>query len=103
MRQRFVHETAVETADGMGGVVRSFIPVDALWGAIESSASRSDLDAVADRPVAVLTHRVTLRGRSEVAPGDRLRLGARRLVVGAVHDPDGRGRIVECLCTEETP
>lgn len=100
MRHRLVHETPVEMPDGMGGVTRSFIAVDALWGAVETIAAASE---IADRPGAVLTHKVTVRAPATVQTGDRLRLGARRFLVEAVSDPEGRGRRLLCDCREETP
>lgn len=100
MRHRLVHETSVETPDGLGGVTRSFIAVDALWGAVETTAAASE---IADRPGAVLTHKVTVRAPATVQPGDRLRLGSRRFLVEAVSDPEGRGRRLVCDCREETP
>lgn len=100
LRHRLVHETPMETPDGQGGVTRSFLAVDVLWGAIETSASPTE---IADRPGAVLVHRVTIRAPATVQPGDRLRLGARRFTVEAVSDPEGRGRRLVCDCREETP
>ena len=100
LRHRLVHETPVETPDGQGGVSRAFLAVDALWGAIETRATPGE---IADRPGAVLTHTVTVRAPATVQPGDRLRHGARRLLVEAVSDPEGRGRWLVCDCREETP
>lgn len=100
MRHRLVHETPVDLPDGMGGVSRSFLAVDALWGAIETSAVPGEF---ADRPGAVLTYKVTVRAPAIVEPGDRLRLGARLFHVEAVSDPEGRGRRLLCQCREEAP
>jgi len=100
LRHRLVHETPVEVADGAGGVRRSFLTVDALWGAIETTAAPEE---IADRPGAVLTHTISLRAPATLAPGDRLRLGARVFTVETVSDPDGRGRRLVCRCREETP
>lgn len=100
LRHRLVHETPVDLPDGMGGMTRSFLAVDALWGAIETSAAPGEF---ADRPGAVLTHKVTVRAPAIVEPGDRLRLGARLFLVEAVSDPEGRGRRLMCQCREETP
>ncbi|MFK8252230.1 head-tail adaptor protein [Ancylobacter terrae] len=100
LRHRLVHETPVEVPDGMGGVTRAFLAVDALWGAIETAAAP---EVMADRPGAVLTHTVSVRAPATLAPGDRLRLGARIFVIEAVSDTDGRGRRLACRCREETP
>lgn len=100
MRHRLMHETPVEVPDGQGGLVSNFLSVDALWGAIVTKAAPQE---IADRPGAVLTHEVSVRAPATVQPGDRLRLGARVLLVEAVSDPDGRGRRLLCQCREETP
>nr|WP_246548200.1 head-tail adaptor protein [Ancylobacter oerskovii] len=100
MRHRLVHETPVATPDGLGGAVLAYVAAGQLWGALRSDAAPAE---IADRPGAVLTHRVTLRAPAAVKPGDRLRLGARVLLVEAVSDPDGRGRRLSCRCREEAP
>ncbi len=100
LRHRLVHETPVEVPDGMGGVTRHFLAVDSLWGAIETRGVAAE---IADRPGAVLAHTLTVRAPATVQPGDRLRLRARRFLVEAVSDPEGRGRRLVCDCREETP
>ncbi|TCK31296.1 head-tail adaptor [Ancylobacter aquaticus] len=100
LRHRLVQETPVETPDGLGGVTRAFLAVDALWGAV---ATRGAAAEVADRPGAVLSHTITVRAPATLQPGDRLRLGARHFLVEVVSDPDGRGRFLVCDCREETP
>ncbi|GAB4068624.1 head-tail adaptor protein [Ancylobacter sonchi] len=100
LRHRLTHETQVGTPDGLGGTTLSYQAVGDVWGAIRTDAAPAE---IADRPGAVLTHRVTLRAPAEVKPGDRLRLGARVLLVEAVSDAEGRGRRLTCRCREETP
>lgn len=100
LRHRLVHETPVATPDGLGGAGLAFAVAGELWGAIRTAAAPAE---IADRPGAVRTHRVTLRAPAAVTPGDRLRLGARLLLVEAVSDEDGRGRWLTCRCREETP
>ncbi|GLK69902.1 head-tail adaptor protein [Ancylobacter dichloromethanicus] len=100
LRHRLVQETPVTTPDGLGGASVSFIAVDALWGAVETRGTPAE---IADRPGALLAHTVTVRAPATVQPGDRLRCGARRFLVEAVSDPDGRGRYLVCDCREETP
>lgn len=100
MRHRLVHETPVEIPDGLGGVTRSFIAVDVLWGGVETTAAPAE---IADRAGAVLAHSITVRAPATVQPGDRLRLGVRRFLVEAVSDPEGRGRRLVCDCREEMP
>lgn len=100
LRHRLTHETPVELPDGAGGVTRTFLAVDVLWAAIRTDTASGE---IADRPGAVLAHRVTVRAPATVAEGDRFRLGARVLSIEAVSDPDNRGRFLVCQCREERP
>lgn len=50
-----------------------------------------------------VTHEVRLRFRSDLAPGMRLRRGARHLLIHHVEDVDGRGRYQLCQCEERVP
>lgn len=99
LRHPFQHETAVTLPDGAGGVARTWFTVDRLWGAIEPLSDGAAL--AEERPIAMLAHRVTVRAPNTLAPGDRLVLGPRILLVQSVADPDGRGRFSRCRCLEE--
>lgn len=99
LRHLFQHRTAVDLPDGSGGMVRTWLTVDRLWGAIEPIAEGAAL--AEERPIAMLAQRVTVRAPNTLAPGDRLVLGARILEVQSVTDPDGRGRLSRCRCLEE--
>jgi head-tail adaptor len=101
LRQRLAHQTYVDLPDGAGGIARTFLTVDQLWGRVEMLAD--DFGVTAERPQAGHRARVTLRAPNTVAPGDRLLLGARIFHVEAVADPDGRGRLARCRCREEQP
>lgn len=101
LRQRLVHQTYVDLPDGAGGIARTFLTVDQLWGAVESPSASPGIGE--ERPRAVLATRITVRAPNTIAPGDRLLLGARTFHVEAVSDPDGRGRRSLCRCREEQP
>ena len=47
-----------------------------------------------------VTHRVTCRARGDLERGMAFVLGARRLLVRSVHDPDESGRYLVCRCEE---
>jgi len=101
LRHRLTLEAPEETPDGAGGVVRTWTSLGAIWAAIEpASASEA---VIADRRVARVTHRVTLRQRSGLTLNHRFRLGERTFAIQAIHDPDERGRFLQCLVTEERP
>ncbi|WP_341989965.1 head-tail adaptor protein [Azorhizobium sp. AG788] len=99
LRHRIDHQTAVETPDGLGGVTRTFVTVDRLWGSIETAAATGTLGE--ERRFGLATVRVTVRAPNTIAAGDLLRAGARRLGVEATSDPDGRSRFTLVHCREE--
>jgi len=74
LNRRLVLEAPVESADGAGGVARSYAPVMTLWGKVEPVSARGAV--VADAPGATITHRITLRRRSAVTTRHRLTEGA---------------------------
>ena len=49
----------------------------------------------------MVLHKIILRHRPDVAPGDRFRLGARVFLILAVTDPQEDGRYLACLAEEE--
>ncbi|WP_454915807.1 head-tail adaptor protein [Xanthobacter sediminis] len=101
LRHRLTHQTYVDLPDGAGGIARSFLAVDQLWGALESVSTEFGIGE--ERPRAAQVVRITVRAPNTIAPGDRLLLGARVFHVEAVSDPDGRGRFSRCRCREEQP
>lgn len=98
---RLILERPVETSDGQGGVVRSFVSAATLWARIEPVAARAD-EAAGTLPVTV-THRIRLRRRDDLAGGWRLRKGDRLFAVRAFRDPDEAGRYTLCDCEEIKP
>ena len=101
LRRRIVIETPVESADGAGGVRRSWTAAATVWAAVQP------LKAVDAPPLALpgqtVTHRVTLRWRAGLTTAARLRLGSRVFALRAVHDPEERGRILVCHAEEVKP
>ncbi|MFG1423910.1 phage head closure protein [Roseixanthobacter liquoris] len=99
LRHRIVHQTAVSLPDGAGGASTTYLAVDQIWGRIETPPGDPALSA--ERRMATLIHRITVRAPNTISRGDRLTLGARIFAVEALSDPDGRGRFTRCLCREE--
>ena len=62
LNRRLVLEAPVESADGAGGVTRSYAPVMTLWAKVEPVSARGAV--VADAPGATITHRIIIRRRS---------------------------------------
>ena len=74
LNRRLVLEAPVESADGAGGVTRSYAPVMTLWGRVEPVSARGAV--VADAGGATVTHRITMRRRSAITTRHRLVEGA---------------------------
>ena len=100
LNRRLVLEEPVESADGAGGVARSYTPAMTLWAKVEPVSARGVV--MADAPGATITHRITVRRRSAITTRHRfvesttiyrivtLRVDATRrfLVIGAEERKD---------------
>ncbi|PWW02213.1 SPP1 family predicted phage head-tail adaptor [Hoeflea marina] len=96
---RLVLEAPDDLDDGQGGAVPGWATVASLWGLVEPLAVRPGEEANAF--IATATHRVTIRFRNGVASGMRFGLGARRLAIRTLRDPDEGRRYLVCDCEEE--
>jgi SPP1 family predicted phage head-tail adaptor len=98
LNRRLVLEEPVESADGAGGVTRSYAAVTTLWAAVRPAAARGNV--VADAAGATVTHRIVLRARTDLTTRHRLRDGLRIFRIVALRDPDGAGRYIEIAAEE---
>ena len=69
LNRRLVLQAPVETADGAGGVTRSYTPAMTLWASVEPVSARNAV--VADAPGATVTHRIVIRRRAGVTTRHR--------------------------------
>ncbi|SEN03620.1 head-tail adaptor [Pseudorhodobacter antarcticus] len=99
-----VLEGAVELADGMGGLTRSWGALGTLWAEVLPGTGRD----VAGEEVVVSTvpYRITVRGAPQGAAsrpqvGQRFRDGARVFAILAVTERDEDGRYLVCFVREE--
>lgn len=86
------------TTDGAGGATRTWVAAGAAFASVEPIARREAVDA--QRAVALVTHRVTVRFRDDVGRHVRFLDGATRYRVLAT-EPDAQRRFLACLCSEE--
>ena len=99
LRWRAVLETADLTPDRAGGAMPAWREVRELSVHVEPVAAKAEERF--DQEMATITHRVICRGAEEVQRGLAFRLGDRRLLIRAVHDPEETGRFLVCRCDEE--
>ena len=98
LNRRLVLEAPVETADGAGGVTRSYATVTTLRAAVRPASARGDVVAAAAG--ATVTHRIVVRARTDLTTRHRLRDGTRIFRIVALRDQDRTGRFTE-LAAEE--
>ena len=98
LRTQMVLEDPVETADGQGGFAVTWSERATLWAMVEPSGSRAAL--FADRAAVLSTHRIWLRHRDDVRPGQRLRRGTRSYRIDQSEDADGTRRYLIVKATE---
>jgi len=86
LKYRLVLEAPVESADGAGGVTRSYSPVATLWASLIPVADRAEVAAAGLG--AIVTHRIVIRVGPEVTTRHRFRLGTRIFRILAVREQD---------------
>lgn len=98
LNRRLVLEAPVETADGAGGVSRSFLILATLWAEVTPIAVRGDIEAASLG--ATVTHRILVRAGVTITTQHRLRLDAREFRIVTIRDHDRTGRIIEIHAEE---
>jgi SPP1 family predicted phage head-tail adaptor len=98
MRHRLQLEAALETADGGGGVTRTWALAAEVWAALKPLAGdeRVEADGVHGR----VSHEVWIRYRAGVLADMRFRLGARVFEIRSVIDTGERHRFLRCMVEE---
>jgi SPP1 family predicted phage head-tail adaptor len=99
LRLRLALEKATPTPDGAGGSTLAWSAVATVSADVipVKAEERTIGEGLAD----VVSHRIVIRHRGDVAAGDRFRLGARIFAIRGVTDPEEDGRWLVCLCEEE--
>jgi len=69
LNRRLVLEAPAESADGAGGVTRSYPAWMTLWAKVEPVSARGAV--IADAPGATITHRIIVRRRSAITTRHR--------------------------------
>jgi SPP1 family predicted phage head-tail adaptor len=83
----------------MGGHTESWSEVAKVFARLEPVSAQSAFQA--DQTTETVTHKVTLRARSDLASGMRFVLGSRAFEILTVHDPDETGRYLACRTREK--
>ena len=98
LNRRLVLEAPVESADGAGGVSRSFAEVATLWVSVTPVSAARQIEA--ERLGAKVTHRLHLRFSSDITTRHRFRDGDRIYRIASLRDRDGRKRFLQIEAEE---
>jgi SPP1 family predicted phage head-tail adaptor len=98
MRRRIAIEIPVETADGAGGIIRSFASVGTVWAQVSWRGGTERW--IAGRPEQAGQIRITMRWRAGMNAGMQLRDDMRVYEIISAGDPDGNRKRLELICNE---
>jgi SPP1 family predicted phage head-tail adaptor len=88
LNRRLMLEAPVETADGAGGVTRTYESAGTLWASVESVSAKSAMEGAARG--ATVTHRIRIRFYPDITVRHRLREGARVFRIVAMQEKANR-------------
>ncbi len=99
LNQRLTLEQPVKTPDLSGGIDVSWIEAASVWALLEpiGAAMRN----LAQQSTETVTHRITIRIRSDLKSGWRFRKDGRIFRIITIRDPDETGRYLVCRTEEE--
>lgn len=98
LRSALSLQAASMVADGQGGFASGWSEVGSLFALVQPVTARQLF--AADQAMAEVTHRITIRARSDVLCGMRFTRGDRAFAIAAIHDPDEKGRYLVCMAKE---
>lgn len=101
LRHRLVLEAPVESADGAGGLVRSYSAAATLWAEVTPVSAARALEA--ERLGARITHRIAIRFSVDITTRHRFRDGERIFQIVSLRDRDGRKRFLTIEAEEIAP
>ncbi len=99
LRHRVTLLAPARADTGAGGVEESFAEAGAAWAAIAAKGAAESAEP--GRLHTRQRHELTLRFRTDAAPGWRVRWAGRERRVTAAFDPDGRRARTILICEEE--
>jgi SPP1 family predicted phage head-tail adaptor len=88
LNRRLTLEAPAESADGSGGVTRSYDAVATLWASVEPVSGRASVSA--DALGANITHRIQIRYSADITLRHRFRDGETIFRIVALRERDKR-------------
>ncbi len=88
LNRRLLLEAAQDSADGVGGVTRSYQTVTTLWAQVTPISLRGDVEA--DRFASAARYRIVIRARGDITTRHRFQDGARVYRIVALRESADR-------------
>ena len=98
LRRRNTVETAARAPDGAGGVMTTWTTLTTLWAAVHPRHGSEAFDA--GRVEGRISHDIWIRPRTDIVPGQRIRLATRLFNIRAVLLPDQVVNRMRLICEE---
>lgn len=98
MRARITLQQETQTGDGAGGYQLGWQDVATLWAEVEPLRGREVY--IADRPESRVTHRMTIRYRSDITHRMRVSHDGRLFNIRAAINADARKRFTQLFVEE---
>lgn len=98
LRSRVLLEVKSRTADGGGGASVAWLQIGFVWANIEPLSGFQRLHA--EQLESSITHKITIRYRSDVRAEMRLKNGTRLFMVRSVFDHGERHEWMTMMCEE---
>lgn len=99
LRQELRLEKSAVTLDETGALIEAWSEIASLWAQVEPMGPGQRL--FGEQELGEVTHRITLRGRTEISSTMRFRKGTRLFQILTLHDPDETGRYLVARVREE--
>lgn len=98
LRHRLTIQSLILSDDGYGGSDEVVSDVATVWGSIDPVKGGEYYKA--QQVNSEVTHKATIRYRSDITAAMRISFGGRTFEILAVMDPEERHEILELLCKE---
>ncbi len=98
LNERVELQNKVQTIDGLGGHVQTFVPLAFVWSRVVSA--NGSITEIADARAARISHIITIRFRSDISSGDRVIYRSVALEVISASDFNGRKAYLVLKCSQ---
>jgi len=100
LRKRVTIQRSTRVSDGQGGYTETWAAIASVWSAIEPVSGFEKLQAM--QLAAPVTHKITMRFRSDFVASDRIAYGNRIFAVKEIINLNEADAFLQIRCIEQT-